>query len=306
MREVYRMPTLRLHLTASRFLLTALALSTLVLTSACSMVRVGYNQLDTIAAWMADDYFDLDPQQRHQFSARFQRLHEWHRYEQLPEYAAFLGETRRRLQRGLERDDVVWVIDGVRARYRTIARRGAEDAAALLATVAPAQLDALRRQWDKDNTRYVRDYALDGANEDRRRARLRRSIDRIRDWTGSITREQEARIAAMIEAMPDVAQLRHEDRIRRQREFLSLMALRGDPAVFASRVRHWLLDWEEGRDPEYDRRYRQWLEMRVQMMVAVDRMLTPEQRANVVARLQRHIEDFRTLSQRADVRAAAD
>lgn len=283
---------------------TALMVTAALLAGGCSMVRIGYNQFDTIAAWMADDYFDLDPQQKQQFSTRFQRLHEWHRYEQLPDYAAFLADTRQRLQRGLRRDDVVWVMEGVKARYHAIVRRGADDAAALLATITPAQLDALQRQWEKDNTRYVRDYALDGANEDRRRARLRRTVDRIRDWTGTLTREQEARIDAMIEAMPDIAQLRHEDRIRRQREFLSLLALRGEPAAFPSRLRHWLLHWEEGRDPEYDRRYRQWLDRRVEMMVAVDRMLTPEQRANVVGRLQRYIDDFRALSERAGMRTA--
>ncbi len=286
-------------------LLVAGLVAAALLVAGCSMVRIGYSQLDAIAAWMVDEYFDLDPRQKDQFITRFDKLHEWHRYDQLPDYAAFIGETRLRLQRGLQRDDLLWVVEGVKARYRTIVERGVDDAAALLVTLSPAQLHALQRQWDKDNTRYARDHALDGDTEDRRRARLRRTIDRIRDWTGPLTREQETRIAAMVEAMPVVARLRHEDRKRRQREFLALMETRGDRAVFASRLRHWLLNWEEGRDPEYDRAYRQWLEMRVQMMVSVDRMLTPQQRASAMDRLQRYAEDFRSLSQPRGVRAAA-
>lgn len=175
------------------------------------MVRIGYGQLDSIAAWMVDEYFDLEPRQKGQFLARFDRLYQWHRYEQLPDYAAFLDETRVRLQRGL-------------------------------------------------------------------------------------TREQEAHLAALVGAMPEVAQLRHEDRIRRQREFLAVLELRGNRAVFDNRLRYWLLNWEEGRAPEYERRYRQWLAMRVDLLVAVDRMLTPQQRANAAGRLQRYAEDFRSLS----------
>ena len=72
----------------------------LLLTGGCSLVRLGYSQLDTIAGWMAHDYFDLEATQREAFRQRFERLHAWHRREQLPEYAQFLSETRSRAQRG--------------------------------------------------------------------------------------------------------------------------------------------------------------------------------------------------------------
>ncbi|MBI4204808.1 MAG: hypothetical protein HY527_07260 [Betaproteobacteria bacterium] len=115
------------------------------LLAGCSMLRLGYSQLDTIAAWRANEYFDLDAQQKDAFLQRFNRLHEWHRYEQLPDYAVFLAQTRTRLNKPLTREDVVWFVDGVKARYGTIVARGSDDAAALLLTVTPAQLDALRR-----------------------------------------------------------------------------------------------------------------------------------------------------------------
>lgn len=287
-----------------RSLSAVLALAVAVAGSGCSMVRIGYSQLDTIAAWKADEYFDLDPQQKDLFTARFNRLHDWHRQHQLPDYAAFLDEVRLRFSRGLQRDDVLWTIEGVKARYRTIVERGADDAAALLLTVTPSQLSAVRSQWDKDNIRYVRDYALEGDQEDQRRARLRRTVDRIRHWTGSLSQEQEARIAAMIAAMPDIAQLRHEDRKRRQREFLALMNHRADQSQFARRLRGWLLHWEAGRDPEYERAYRQSLDMGVQMILSVDRMLTPQQRANAMDRLRSYADDFRSLSQRRGLQAA--
>jgi len=93
--------------------------------------------------------------------------------------------------------------------------------------------------------------------------------------------------------------LRHEDRLRRQREFLQLMAQRGDAAGFPARLRHWLVNWEEGRAPEYARLWPPWMEKQADLYVAVDRMLTPHQREHVTHRLQNFASDFTRLAQRA-------
>ena len=264
----------------------------------CSMVRLGYGQLDIVAAWKADDYFDLDARQKDEFVKRFDRLHEWHRYEQLPDYAAFLSQTRNRVQKGLTRDDGLWFVEGFRTRYRAIAMRGSDDAAALLVTITEPQLDALQRQFDKDNRKFSREYRLAGGVEDIQRARVRRTLDEVKDWVGSLSYEQEQRIIAIVNALPMTEQLRYEDRLRRQREFLQLMAQRENRAEFAAKLRHWLVNWEKGRAPEYERRYNEWLDKRVQMLIEIDRMLTPTQRTAVLRRLQDYIDDFTKLTER--------
>lgn len=288
------------------WLLRILALASCAcLISGCSMVRLGYSQLDSIAAWMADDYFDLDARQKDEFLKRFDRLYEWHRYEQLPDYAAFLSQTKIRLDKGLTRDDVLWFVEGLKARYRTIVMRGGDDAAALLLTIAPAQLGALQRQWDKDNRRFSREYRLTGSEEDVKRARVRRTLDRVKDWIGSLSDEQEQRIIVMVNALPMTEQLRHEDRLRRQREFLQLMAQRGNREEFAARLRRWLINWEGGRTPEYEQRFNEWFEKRVHMAVGIDRMLGPRQRAAALHRVQDYIDDFTKLAERRRTQTAA-
>lgn len=287
---------------AAPAILSALLLATL---PGCSLLRIGYGQLDTYAAWTADDYFDLDPQQKQEFRARFDRLHEWHRYEQLPDYAAFLMAAKARVQKGLAREDVLWITDSVRARYRALIQRVADDAAALLMTVTPAQLEALQRQWDKDNRRFVREYRLEESTEEQRRAAVQRALARVRDWTGSLSDEQEEKIAALAGEMPMNHRLRHEDQLRRQREFLQLMALRGDSARFPAILRHWLLNWEEGRDLEYKRLWARWTQRQADFYVAVDRLLTPQQRAAVARRLQNYADDFTRLAQRPAAQTAA-
>lgn len=159
------------------------------LLAGCSLLRLGYTHLDTIATWTADDYFDLDPEQRRAFGTRFDRIHEWHRYEQLPDYAAFLAALKTRMEKGLRREDFLWIVEGATDRYRTLMRRSADDIAVLLMTVTPEQLDVLQRQLDKDNRRFIREYQLEESVEEQRRASVRRTLARIRDWAGSLSSE---------------------------------------------------------------------------------------------------------------------
>lgn len=77
---------------------------------------------------------------------------------------------------GLKREDVIWFAEGVKTRYRLIVNRGAADAADILATLTPAQLDALQRQWDKANRKFVREYRLDDTSQEQRRAQAKRML----------------------------------------------------------------------------------------------------------------------------------
>jgi hypothetical protein len=280
----------------------ALMLATL---AGCSMVRLGYPQLDTIAAWTVDEYFDLDPQQKQEFQRRFERFHEWHRYEQLPDYALFLAEAKARLQKGLKREDALWVTNGVRARYRTLVAYAADDAAALLMSVTPEQLDALQRRWEKDNRRFVREYRLEASVEEQRRATGRRALSRIRDWVGHLDDGQEQEILAWASALPLIHGPRHQDRLRRQREFLQLMSQRDDAGRFTAQLRNYLSNWEEGRDPGYNRLFNEWTQQQAELYVAVYGILLPHQREAVADRLQGYINDFTLLAQRAAAQAAA-
>jgi hypothetical protein len=284
----------------------AIALAALLAALAgCSMIRIGYPQLDTIVVWLADDYFDLDSQQKRDLRARFARFHEWHRYEQLPDYAAFLTEAKARLDRGFTREDALWVGEGIRARYRIIVAFGAQDMAALLMTITPQQLDHLKAHWEGINQRFAREFRVEASVEEQRRAASRRVLARIRDWVGHLDDAQEQQILAWAAELPSLHGMRHQDRMRRQREFLKLMGQRDDPARFAAGLRQFLLDWEDGRDPQYNRLFKEWTSRQAELYAAVYRILLPHQRAAVADRLQTYINDFTRLARRPAAQAAA-
>ncbi len=277
----------------------------LAMSGGCAMVQLGYNHLDTWAAYRADAYFDLDAGQKQEFRARFERLHEWHRREQLREYAAFLAETRSRIQKQPGREDVIWIAEGLKARYRVIARRMNPDAAALLATLRPEQLNALQRKWDDDNRRFIRERRIKAGPEERNRVRAERSIDEIRKWVGNLAPEQEQRITALSDAMPSISEPRLQERMRRQREFLQLLESK-TRRNFAPRLERFLVDWESTRPAEYERTLTAWWDRRIDFFISVYQILTPQQRAALDGRLQDYVEDFIKLAEQSPGRAAGN
>mgnify|MGYP006278692509 FL=1 len=221
-------------MTSSRPLFRLLALLlALLLLPACSAVRVAYNQADNLLAWMAHDYFDLEPLQKQEFNTRIDALLAWHRAEQLPDYARFLGEIKKRTERTATRDDALWLLDGAKARYRVLAAKGTPDAVDILASLTPENIKALQKQFDKVNKKFSDEYKLTATQEERRRARLERTLKRIREWTGPLTPAQEARITALNDTIPYTDHLRQQDRQRRQKEFLALLEHRANKAEFA-------------------------------------------------------------------------
>lgn len=281
---------------ALRLMLCALCL---LLAGGCSMVRVGYGHVDSMAAWMAHDYFDLDAGQRDAFDLRFTRLHAWHRSQELPEYARFLEDLQQRTRRGLTAADVLWVVDGFRQRYARIAAQGAADAADLLATLSPEHIAHFSQQLDKNNRKFLREHRSEDGDAERRRTYGRRTLSQLRDWVGPLADAQEVRVLALLQVVPLTDKLRHEDRLRRQREFMGLLELRrGDRKIFAQRLRDWLVHWESGRNPALARAFDESRQKRAAFYAAVDRLLTAEQRSHLVHRLQDYIDDFRELAAR--------
>lgn len=283
----------RLH---PAFLRLLLYMACLLLAGGCSTVRIAYNNLDTVAAWMAHDYFDLDAAQRDEFARRFAQLHAWHRREELPEYIRFLKTIRQRTARGLRADDVLWVVDGLKQHYARIAAHSAADAAALLRTLTPAQIASFRLQLDKSNRKFRETHRSDDGEAARRKALERRALEQLHDWVGSLTDAQEKQVIGLLQ-VPLVDELRHRDRLRRQREFFTLLELRhGDRAEFTRRVRDWLVNWESGRNVADARLVDAAWQARAGYYAAVDRLLTAEQRRHLLHRLQDYIDDLSALS----------
>lgn len=266
--------------------------------AACSATRIAYDNADAVVRFMASSYLDLDSAQSEDLKPRIVRFHQWHRTNELPAYAALLQSASRRAASGITAEDVSWGLDNLRARYRRLAAKAVEDAAPVLATLAPAQLAALEHKFAENNEKYAKEF-LPADEKKRRRAQGKRMLERLRDFAGELTSEQEVRVERFVAAHDRHVALRFEDRQRLQRDFVALLRQhRGEPLELGGRFAEMFTRPELHRSEEFIREDRRWDEDLAQLLVDLDRSLSPRQRAHVVRRLSGYAEDCAVLAGR--------
>jgi hypothetical protein len=268
-------------------------LAAALLLSSCSAIRVAYNNADLYLRWQANSYFGFEDEQDEELHARVAAFTAWHRKNALPDYVRVADEAARRLERGLSRQDLVWGYDSFQAQVRVSLRAAAAEIAPLLDRLGPEQLARLERRIAEENRKFARDY-LSGTVEERRKRRLKRNLERLEDWFGPLGDAQAERVRRYSERAPLTDQLRDRERKRLQAGFVEIVRARQAVARLPDYAAH----WDRGRDPEYAAALRTQQAEYFDMLLDLDKTLSPAQRAAGVERLREYAADFRQLAQR--------
>ena len=202
-------------------------------------------------------------------------------------------EAALRFDDGLSRPDLDWGYDALRGQARESVRKAAELAAPMLDRMTPAQVAQIERRLQDENRQFQRDY-LRGNEGDRRRKRAKFVTDRLEDWVGKLSQAQRERVREYAERMPLLDEWRDRDRKRLQGEVLGV--IRAHQA--RERLPELIANWERGRDPAYARALQSWRDQYFQLLMDIDRSLSPEQRRRAQGNLRRYAEDFEALAAR--------
>ena len=268
-----------------------LALVLALLLAGCSPTRLAYNNADVIVRWEANSYFDLEGEQSEEFDRMLASFHVWHRKRALPQYVALAEDAAARLARGVKREDLDWGYDAVQAQVRESLGAAAAEVASLLDRLSPEQLGHFEQRLAEDNRRFAKE-RLRGSMEERQERRLKRNVERLEDWFGSLSEAQLERVRRYGARAPLYDELRDRDRKRRQAELLAMLRAREAKA----RLTRWAQEWDQGREPAYERAVRATRAEYVDLLLDLDRNLTAEQRGHAVRRLRRYAALFETLS----------
>jgi hypothetical protein len=267
---------MRLRSAAAKTLIIGVA--TLLL-SACSAVRLGYDNGPSLALWWLDGYLDLNRQQEARVKPLLEEWFAWHRTTQLPDYAQLLAGWKQRAAGPVTGEEVCRIGDQVRERMVAAVERAAAPAADLLPAMEPAQWRALEKKYAERNAELRKDYAqADPAA--RREASLDRAVTRAEEFYGTLNAAQKKLLAEGIAEQP----LQAEDWIaaREQRQRDQVQALRraqqeADPARRAAALREVLL---RGLQPA-DERQARWQAQGCELSAKLHNSTTPRQRAHV-------------------------
>ncbi len=205
----------------------ALGLLALCVLSACSTIKLVYNQSDDLLYWWVDAYVDLEGEQKASTREALGALQRWHRQQQLPEYVALLQKARSMAQQDITASQVCAVTDEVKASFLTLLRQ-IEPAAARLGTQLKAeQLQHMRKRYDKTNKEWRSDW-LEGSPEKRLRYRTKQALNRLEDFYGRLDDPQREVLNQWLSSSAFDATLNYSERERRQADSLQTLQRMAD------------------------------------------------------------------------------
>jgi len=274
----------------TRWLLAMLAAATL---AGCSGVRMAYDNADTFIRWRLLQFLDVHGEQADELDERIARFMRWHRANALPKYARDAEDAAQRLERGLSREDLVWGYDIFIGHGREAMRAAADEVAPLLDRLTPEQVRHIEQRVAEENRKFAREY-LRGSEQERRGQRARRIVERLEDWLGNLSKAQIEAVERFSARAPLLDELRDRDNRRIQGEILALIRAHEARRRLGDKV----VSWDRGRDPAYVAARAANVQEFNTLLLEVNRVATPEQRARVVAELRRYSQEFRALAAR--------
>ncbi len=279
---------------------TWLALAALVLITACSSLKLAYNNGDTLLYWWLDNYVDFDSEQRDEVKQDINGLFRWHRKTQLQEYVGFLQRAQKQLQANPSQADLRADYDDIRNRTQALLLKAAPDIADLALSLKPEQLEQMEKKFAKNNAKFRKEN-MQGSADDQNKFRYKKSMEQFELWFGSFSREQEATIRKASDARPLDNQFWLDERMRRQRDVLALarriMQEKPSREQATAQIQTLIRDSfnrmdDAGRKPFYE----SYTKGTIELIHTVIRISTPEQKAHAQKRMQGWISDFTTLA----------
>jgi hypothetical protein len=274
--------------------------------AACSSLRLGYNNADTLLMVAADSYLDLDNEQDAFARERVRALLAWHRRTQLREYARLLENLQQRLDttatQPLTAAEVLAIQRQGTEHMLTVGREAAPDLVRLARMLKAEQLDHLGSKLakDTDKLRRERRVAVSSVGSVASEARIKANLDRTRTWLGRVTPEQEQLIREAALATPAAERRWIEARERRQRALMSLLQQVRQPSLSvdaaAALMNRHFAELAEPADAAERAAAMAGREGSARMLAHVLNAATPEQKAHLMKKLRGYSTDLTLLA----------
>lgn len=214
---------------------TMLLSAVLLLAAACSVVQLGYGQLDRIIYWYVDDYLPLSGEQGAALRPRIARLVHWHCSTQLPAYSAWLRAVQADLLSGAGAERLDRRADEAVGFLREIGAALVPDATQLLAQASPQQIAALFEAMNKRSRAYREEW-VDISPQELVRKREKRMRSRIEAWIGPLNEAQEQALGRWTRSLEATGASFLESRYRWQAALRRALERRGEPASFGEDI----------------------------------------------------------------------
>jgi hypothetical protein len=272
-----------------------LGLFALVLsTAACSLRKVAYGMAHRLIVSRVTDTFHLDDKQRQLLSAKVSGLHAWHRQEELPRYVALLDAFLPKLENGLDKGELEWLVREGNSAIERLASRAAPELAGVLDSMTPQQVNQSAAEMKKsERERFEK---LEASEEDYVRHRLKAGRKNLSTWLGTYTPQQLAEYERFVRKnRPE--ELRRRKRTQQNQQVLldALRSHRGVPAL-THILSRWMTRQEAEETSEFQAAEGRNMNDYLEFLLTMDRSLSPAQRTHLANELRAWRRDLDELA----------
>lgn len=265
----------------------------------CSVLRLTYGQAPELTYWWLDGYVDFDeaqaPRAREAIAAWFR----WHRTTQVPEYAAQLARLRRELAEPVTPVQACRWWGEVRGRLDAAFERAVPPMAEFVVTMSPQQLKHLEQRYAKAITEARRDY-LQVDRDERRRASVKRVVERAETLYGRLDDEQRLRIADLMAQSPFDPERWIAERAQVHQDIVAalsrVIAGRGTPEAAQATLRSLAERVKQSPRPAHREYQQRLVEHNCALAARIHNLTTPAQRQHAQTKVAGWEADLRVIA----------
>ena len=288
------MRILKLNYKALRALLAVLIIS--VSTSGCT-TKLAYDFLDWGLYWELKDYVKFTRDQRLLVKDEISQLIDWHRSEELPQYADQLEKLSKELKSGITVGQLEEFSNNLRDSWQRIVIKTLPAAVDIISNLTDEQVnDFLKMLIEKegDDAKKIEK----GTHVRTVKKREAYVSKKIVDVIGKLNEDQKSLIAQWALSMKPTQELSLAQAIQWRTRMQTVLAERHNEQQMEDNLMVLFANPEQLRSASYRRVIEKNKRLIMQLLFDLNRTLTNQQRSKLIKKLQSYINDFRDLSGR--------
>lgn len=291
------------HASLSRYSKIFAIVIPLFLLQACSTIKLGYNNAQSLSYWWLDDYVDFDDAQSIKVREELGRLHQWHRSVELPKIEALLQSMQSLIASDITPAQACVALAETRARTSAVISQAESSMLTIATTITAEQRQHIARKFEKNNAQWKEEWAQ-GSAEERAAKRLKATVDRAEQLYDTLTDTQIALLRELDAVSAYDADLSLKERLRRQQDLLQTIARlnpsnatdKPSPAQGASYIHDYLARNISSPDPVFRAFAEKMLTESCNNFAILHNSTTAKQRERAIKRIAAYVRDARELA----------
>jgi len=288
------MRILKLNYKALRALLAVLVIS--VSTSGCT-TKLAYDFLDWGLYWELKDYVKFTRDQRLLVKDEISQLIDWHRSEELPQYADQLEKLSKELKSGITVEQLEESYNNLRDSWQRIVIKTLPATVDIISNLNDEQVNdffEMLIEKEGDDAKKIEK----GTNARTLKKREAYVSKKIVGVIGKLNEDQKSLIAQWALSMKPTKELSLAQAIQWRTRMQTVLAERHNEQQLENNLMVLFANPDQLRSTSYRRVIEKNKRLIMQLLFDLNQTLTKQQRSKLVKKLQSYIDDFRDLSDR--------